>query len=157
MANAPLIPCPPSNSASGATLCRLHRTSFDPLAVVVDWLDACRLAKLDDLLDDGAVFAGGGWPDRQMTSSMAARGGRRTAVTTMAAAPTVVWKSAAISGKQRIGHPHLCLGCEARDREQREIEARRRFGAPKARKLCAAAVTLGPSSEPEWGRAGAGG
>jgi ketosteroid isomerase-like protein len=25
--------------------------SFDPLAVVVDWLDACRLAKLDDLLD----------------------------------------------------------------------------------------------------------
>lgn len=25
--------------------------NFDPLAVVVDWLDACRLAKLDELLD----------------------------------------------------------------------------------------------------------
>jgi hypothetical protein len=25
--------------------------NFDPLAVVVDWLDACRLGKLDALLD----------------------------------------------------------------------------------------------------------
>ena len=25
--------------------------NFDPLAVVVDWLDACRMGKLDGLLD----------------------------------------------------------------------------------------------------------
>ena len=24
---------------------------FDPLAIVVDWLDACRLGKIDDLLE----------------------------------------------------------------------------------------------------------
>src|SRR6202035_1539844 len=72
----------------------------------------------------------------------------------MAAAPTVVWKSVAIWGSSE-SVTRTCA-CAAKPATASSVIERVGVRCAKGEEACAAAVTLGPCSEPEWETAGAG-